>query len=132
MPLVAATYLSKFSVPPFGAMGLALVTPLMLVAAVGGFLAGLMELHLRRALLFALMLGILLGLQVLTADSFSIGSLALLVVVHLPYVFQQRRRQGPDGDVLQYFQRTALLIGLLGIAQYLLQFPLGPPVRLPD
>ncbi len=124
-PLLAATYFSKFSVPPFGAMGLALATPLLLVVALVGFLAGLMELQLARAGAFVLMLATLLSLQVIAADNFSIGSLALLVVVHLPYVFQQRRRQRPGDDVLQYFQRTALVIAGLGIAQYLLQFPLG-------
>jgi hypothetical protein len=130
-PLIAATYLSKFSVPPFGAMGLALVTPLLLLVAVGGFVSGLMVLHLRRALAFALMIGTLLLLQVFAADGFSLGSMALLIVAHLPYVFQQRRSERPRDEILRYFQQLAMVIAVLGIAQYCLQFLLGPALSFP-
>src|SRR4051812_28367941 len=80
LPLVAGTYLSKLSVPPFGALGLALATPLMAAVAVGGFATGRMVLHARRAFAFALMVVVLLTLQIVAADHFSVGSLALLLV----------------------------------------------------
>ncbi|MDY0748913.1 hypothetical protein SNE35_30730 [Paucibacter sp. R3-3] len=130
-PLVAATYLSKFSVPPFGAMGLAIAIPLVFGAALVGFAAGAMQLQLRRALAFALMLATLLTLQVLAADGFSPGSLALLVVIYLPYAVQLSRAERPQDDVLPFFLQTALVIGLLGIAQYVLQFALGPALAFP-
>ena len=131
LPLVAGTYLSKLSVPPFGALGLALATPLMAAVAIGGFATGRMVIHARRALAFALMVAVLLSLQVATADHFSLGSLALLLVVHLPYVVQLRRVERARDDVLRYFLRVALVIGVLGIAQYAGQFAIGATYAFP-
>ncbi|WP_144006784.1 hypothetical protein [Pelomonas sp. KK5] len=128
-PLYGATVLSKLSVPPFGAMGLALVTPLLALAALLGLAGGQMELHARRALAFALMLATLVLLQVLAVDSYSPASLLLLVVAHLPYVVQQRRAGGED--VLVLFQQLALVLAVLGIAQYALQSTLGPALVFP-
>ncbi len=131
LPLVVGTYLSKLSVPPFGAMGLALSIPLMAAVAVGGFAAGLMVLHVRRAFAFVLMLAVLLSLQVVAADHFSPNSLALLVVVHLPYAFQLRRTERRRDNALRYFQRIAMTIAVLGILQYVGQFVIGAKYAFP-
>jgi len=131
LPLVAGTYLSKLSVPPFGALGLALATPLMAAVAVGGFATGRMVLHARRAFAFALMVVVLLTLQIVAADHFSLGSLALLLVVHLPYVVQLRRVERAHDDVLRYFQRVAMVIGIFGIVQYAGQFAIGATYAFP-
>jgi len=131
LPLVAGTYLSKLSVPPFGALGLALATPLMAAVAIGGFATGRMVVHARRAFAFALMVAVLLTLQIVAADHFSVGSLALLLVVHLPYVVQLRRVERARDDVLRYFLRVALVIGILGIVQYAGQFAIGATYAFP-
>ena len=130
-PVQGATYLSKLSMPPFGAMGLGLAIPLLFATAVAGFLSGLMVLNTRRAAAFTAMLALLLAQQVVTAEQFSVGSLTLLVVVHLPYVFQLRRVSGPTLDVLDYFQRTALVLAVLGVVQYVLQFVIGQALAFP-
>ncbi len=129
-PLIAATFLSKISMPPFGAMGLALTTPLMLAVAFAGFVSGQMVLHVRRALVFGVMLAVMMALQVVAAD-FSLGSLALLTVVHMPYIFQMRRQERPRDGFIEYFQGIVVVLGIVGIVQYGAQFVIGPVLAFP-
>lgn len=125
------TYLSKLSMPAMASLGLAAATPILAAVALGGFASGLMVLHARRALAFALMVAVLLTLQIVAADHFSMGSLSLLMVVNLPYVFQLRRAEPARDGVLPYFQRLVLVIGVLGIVQYGAQFAIGATYAFP-
>jgi hypothetical protein len=120
-PLVAATFLSKFAFPPFGALGIGVSLFLVLAALMLGSYADCVRIDARRLTLFALMIGCLGLMQIFQPGAFSPTSLLLLVAVHLPYVFTVPH--GNDGErIIKFFIQIVTVFALLGIAQYVLQF----------
>jgi hypothetical protein len=135
VPALSVTYLSKFSVPPFGAMGLTLAIPLIFLASIGGLLTGRLHVAVRRFLFFVATMAVLWGIQLLRGEPFSVSSLLLLTVLHLPYVLfipQGGESKGPQYDqALRQFQNIAVVIAGLGVVQYVTQFFLGPALAFP-
>jgi hypothetical protein len=120
-PLIGATFLSKFSFPPFGALGIDISVFLVLAALMVGSVADCVRIDPRRLTLFALMICCLGLMQIFQPGAFSPTSLLLLVAVHLPYVFTVP--QSNDGErIIKFFIQIATVFALLGIAQYGLQF----------
>jgi len=130
VPAVTASFLSKLSIPPFGAMGLSLSVPLLCLAGMVGLLLGRMVADVGRLLAYIALLALLWGMQVLRNETFSVTSLVLFTLLHFPYVLQFRRT--PDYTrVLAFFQGVALTIAVLGIVQYAVQFLIGPTLAFP-
>src|SRR5580658_9178037 len=86
-PLLSATILAKIAVPPFGARGLGIGIPVIFIALAVGMMAGRLRFDGPRLAFYLLMIGLLGCLQILRSESFSASSMALLIAVHLPYVF---------------------------------------------
>jgi uncharacterized membrane protein YagU involved in acid resistance len=131
LPLISVTYLAKFSVPPFGAMGLALSIPLAFAVALFGTSAGRMVFDVRRTFAFVGAFAFIVCVQLLYIDEFSLPSLLLFFVIHLPYVFRLRRPKISSEQVLAYFQQLGLIVGICGLVQYGAQFVLGPTLAFP-
>ena len=130
VPAITASFLSKLSIPPFGAMGLSLSVPLLCLTGTVGLLMGRLVADTGRLLAFIALLALLWGMQVLRNDTFSVTSLVLFTLLHFPYVLQLKRT--PDYDrVLAFFQGVALTIAVLGIVQYAVQFLIGPTLAFP-
>ena len=120
-PLIGATVLSKFAIPPFGAQGIDISLFLVLAALAAGSIAGCIRFEPRRLTLYVTLIGILGLMQIVQPDSFSVLSLLLLAAVHLPYVFTV-----PDSDhgdrIIKFFLGIVTVFACCGIAQYSLQF----------
>jgi len=120
-PLIGATVLSKFAIPPFGAQGIDISLFLLLGALAAGSIGGCIRFEPRRLTLYVALIGILGLIQIVQPDSFSVLSLLLLAAVHLPYVFTVP--DGDDGDrIIKFFLGIVTVFAWCGIAQYSLQF----------
>src|SRR5580692_9850444 len=58
-PLVAATILSKFAIPPFGAQGIDISFLLLLAALIVGSIGGSIQIEPRRLTLYVMLMGFL-------------------------------------------------------------------------
>ncbi len=130
VPPIAASYLSKLSVPPFGAMGLSLSIPMLCSAGVVGLAAGRLVFDSKRLLAYIAVVALLWGMQITRNEAFSATSLVLFTALHFPYALQLRRSPEP-ATVLGFFQGIALSIAVLGIVQYGIQFEIGPTLAFP-
>jgi hypothetical protein len=129
-PLIGATFLSKFAIPPFGKQGIGISLFVLLAAVIAGTVGGGMRIEPRRLTLYFMLVGLLGLIQLLQPEAFSPLSLLLLVAVHLPYVVTVPH--GDDGDrIVKLFLGIATVLALLGIAQYGLQFFVDPSLLFP-
>ena len=130
MPLIGATFLSKFAFPPFGAQGIGISLFVLLAVVVASVVGGAMRAEPRRMTLYFMLVGSLGLIQILQPESFSPLSLLLLAAVHLPYAVTV-----PNSDdgrrIVDLFLRCATVLALLGIAQYGLQFLVNPRFLFP-
>jgi hypothetical protein len=131
VPLIAVTFLAKLSVPPYNAVGLTLAIPLSFAAGAVGLLTGRMSVDVRRLAAFAFVFSLLWGIQVLRGEAYSVTSMLLMMVLHLPYVLFMRRQPAAYAEVLAAFQSVAMFIGACGIVQYFIQFGVGPALAFP-
>jgi hypothetical protein len=120
-PLLSATILAKIAVPPFGARGLGIGIPVIFIALAFGMMAGRLRFDGPRLAFYLLMIGLLGCLQILRSESFSASSMALLIAVHLPYVFVLGRGRTYAQAVTRSFLDISTLLALCGIAQFVLQ-----------
>jgi hypothetical protein len=120
-PLIGATFLSKFAIPPFGAQGIGISLFVLLAVVIAGCVGGGMRIEPRRLALYFMLVGSLGLIQILQPDAFSPLSLLLLAAVHLPYVVTVPRSDDRD-RMIEFFLGVATVLALLGIAQYGLQF----------
>jgi hypothetical protein len=128
-PLIGATFISKFAVPPFGAQGIGISLFVLLAVVIAGTVGGGMRIEPRRLTLYFMLVGSLGLVQILQPEAFSPLSLLLLVAVHLPYVVTVPHS---DGDrIVELFLGIATVLALLGIAQYGLQFFINPTLLFP-
>jgi len=123
--VLAATLLQKFALPGSGRM-----IPLSLAVMLGAVLAGVLSgrLAFRPAVCAAYLstMGVLVLMAALGLGSrLSITSLALLVVIHLPYLFTLGSYALRPNIHLSYFNNVVCLIAVLGVAQFFLQFLVG-------
>jgi hypothetical protein len=130
MPLIGATFLSKFAFPPFGAQGIGISLFVLLAVVVASTVGGAMRFEPRRMTLYFMLVGSLGLIQILQPESFSPLSLLLLAAVHLPYAVSVPHSD--DGDrIINLFLGIATVLAVLGIAQYGLQFFVSPRFLFP-
>jgi hypothetical protein len=127
MALFCATVLYKFSVPPLGARGISLTLVLLPLVAVVGAAARMLTLDAFRLSLFLLLTGVLSVISLFGVKEFSVSSIAMFAVVHLPFIFIARRPDGLDAGIpaartlYSFFLNLALVIAFCGLAQFFLQ-----------
>jgi hypothetical protein len=123
MALFCASVLSKVSVPPFGERGIGIALFLLPLTACVGFAAGLLQIHPVRLALFLMLAGVLSITSLFGVAEFSISSMAMLVVLHLPFVFagNPSARAHETPRIHEFFLNLALIIGVCGMAQFFLQ-----------
>lgn len=131
MPVVMATLLSKFSPPLGNAMpGLSMVLPVCFAAVVVGVLSSRMQLAYNRLAWFLAMLSVLGLIQVWRGDMFSLTSVLMMGVLGLSYV-PVARAGVTSADAVRFFCNLSVLIALLGILQFVLQFVIGRDAAFP-
>jgi hypothetical protein len=121
-PLVAATILSKFAIPPFGAQGIDISFLLLLAALIVGSIGGCIHIEPRRLALYVMLMGFLGLIQIVQPDLFSTSSMLLLAALHLPYVFAVPHGDDGGDRIVKFFVGIVTVFALCGIAQYSLQF----------
>jgi hypothetical protein len=129
-PLVGATVLSKFTVPPLGAEGIDISLLFLLAALIVGSIGGCIRFEPGRLTLYVALIGILGLVQILQPELFSTSSMLLLAALHLPYIFTVPH--GDDGGrFIKFFIGTVTVFAWCGIAQYSLQFVVNPRFLFP-
>jgi len=121
-PIVGTTLLAKFGLPPFAASGIGLLYPLTFAMLGYGFLTGQLQFEPRRLAFFFTMLATLGLAQVMRPDSFSTTSFVMMTALTSTYIFTTRTLAVTTDDALRFFCNLTLLIALLGIGQFVIQF----------
>src|SRR6266700_1589117 len=91
MSIFCATLLSKLSVPPFGARGIGLSLFVLPLVAFVGFAARTLTLDAVRLALFLTLTGVLSVISIFGIEEFSVSSMAMFTVVHVPFIFAARQ-----------------------------------------
>lgn len=121
VPIAGASILSKFGIPGYAALGIGVALPLMMLALAFGMLDDRVRVDPRRLGLYCITLSVLILPQLLQAGTFSLNSLLMLALLHIPYVLVVVRGDELAPKVLTFFLHIARLLAVLAIAQYFLQ-----------
>ncbi len=130
IPILTATFLAKLAIPPLGANGISVAIPLIMAVLAIGLLYGRMVIEPKAMTIYLILIGTMVAMQSTAASGFSLMSLALLAVLHLPYGFRMLRPPRYS-RVIDFVQTVGLVLAVLGIIQYGLQFVVGPALAFP-
>lgn len=128
LPLIAATFLSKFAVPPLGARGIGITLGVILGAWLLGCMTNLFRIAPLRLALFSVIAGLMGAQLLLMGDAFSKSSLLLFVTLHIPFLFYLRAAPQDIERAANAFAVFAAIFALGAMAQFFLQFAI--PVKL--
>lgn len=132
LPILGATFFSKFSLPGVKAEGIGMGFPLIYLALIAGVcLAGIVRVEPVRLIFYCLMASVIGCITVLQGENISLPSLAFLMLLHLPYVFYIAGAERIMKMLSTAFLNIALFIALCGIGQYVLQFFVAPAYVFP-
>jgi hypothetical protein len=132
LPILGATFFSKFALPDVKAEGIGMGFPLLYLAlAAGACVAGIVRVEPARLIFYCLMASIIGGVAVLQGENISLPSLAFLILLHLPYVVYMAGAERVMKTLFAIFLNVALFIALCGIGQYVLQFFVAPAYVFP-
>lgn len=120
-PLLGASLLAKFGVPPLAAASFGIALPLVFVMLAIGALQDRIRIHPQRFCFYCIMLAALCLPQLLLAGRYSESSLLMLAALHFPYVLIVRDGSDYSQHVLRIFLSIASLLAALALAQYFLQ-----------
>ncbi|WP_218042531.1 hypothetical protein [Steroidobacter gossypii] len=120
-PIACASLLSKFGIPGYANLGIGIALPLMMLVLAFGMINDCVRIEPKRLGFYCITLSVLILPQLLQAGTFSLNSLMMLALLHLPYVLVVMRGDELAPKVLTFFLHIAKLLAVLGIAQYFLQ-----------
>jgi hypothetical protein len=131
VPLIAATFFSKFALPPLGELGISIGVGVILLAVVVGAVWGRIELAPGSLLVFLLFMAFL-GLSPLYRGvDFSPLSVLFTAALHFPYVLRVKGAQDRTDEMLKLFSDYAVFFACCGIVQFGLQFVIGSALAFP-
>jgi hypothetical protein len=132
LPILGATFFSKFALPGVKAEGIGMGFPILYLALAAGMCAaGIVRIEPARLIFYCLMVSVIGGVTVLQGENISLPSLAFLMLLHLPYVVYMADAERVMKTIVAVFLNVALLIALCGIGQYVLQFFVAPAYVFP-
>jgi hypothetical protein len=120
-PIACASVLSKFGIPGYASLGIGIALPLMMLMLTFGMLDNRVRIEPRRLGFYGITLAVLTLPQLLQAGTFSLNSLMMLALLHVPYVLVVVRGDELAPKVLAFFLLIARVLAVLAIAQYFLQ-----------
>lgn len=120
-PIACASLLSKFGIPGYANLGIGIAMPLMMLMLAFGMVNDCVRIEPKRLGFYCITLSVLILPQLLQAGTFSLNSLMMLALLHLPYVLVVMRGDELAPKVLTFFLHIARLLAVLAIAQYFLQ-----------
>lgn len=120
-PIACASLLSKFGIPGYTTLGIGIALPLMMLVLAFGIINDGVRIEPRRLGFYGITLSVLILPQLLRAGTFSLNSLMMLALLHLPYVLVVKRGDELAPKALTFFLYIARLLAVLAVAQYYLQ-----------
>lgn len=120
-PIACASLLSKFGIPGYANLGIGLALPLMMLALGIGVLNDNVRIEPKRLAFYGITLAVLILPQLLRAGTFSLNSLMMLALLHIPYVLVVTRGSELVPKALTFFLYIARVLAVLAVAQYFLQ-----------
>jgi hypothetical protein len=120
-PIACASLLSKFGIPGYANLGIGIAIPLMMLVLGFGMINDCVRIEPRRLGFYCITLAVLILPQLLQAGMFSLDSLMMLAVLHIPYVLVVVRGDELVPKALTFFLYIARLLACLAVAQYFLQ-----------
>jgi hypothetical protein len=126
-PVLCATLLAKFGLPPLASIGIGLLYPLTFGLIAYGFITGQLQFESRRLTFFLIVLSSLGFMQLLRTDSFSFPSFVMMTALASTFVFTTGTSSVTSAEAHRFFGNLSAFVALLGIAQFFVQF-LGNPL----
>ncbi len=120
-PIACASLLSKFGIPGYAVLGIGIAIPVMMLVIAYGVVNNCVRIEPRRLGFYCITLSVLILPQLLQAGTFSLDSLMMLALLHIPYVLVVVRGDELVPKALTFFFYVARLLACLAIAQYFLQ-----------
>lgn len=120
-PIVCASLLSKFGIPGYANLGIGIALPLMMLALGFGMVDNRVRIEPKRLGFYCITLAVLILPQLMRAGTFSLNSLLILALLHIPYVLVVVRGDELAPKVLTFFLHIAKLLAVLAVVQYFLQ-----------
>jgi len=121
-PVICATLLAKFGLPPLASIGIGLLYPLTFALIGYGFVTGQLHFEWRRLAFFLVVLSTLGLMQLMRTDSFSLPSFIMMTALASTFVFTTRTTAVTSQDALNFFCNLSAFVALLGIGQFFVQF----------
>lgn len=120
-PIACASLLSKFGIPGFATLGIGIAIPLLMLVLGFGMLNDCVRIEPRRLGFYCITLAVLILPQLLQAGTFSLDSLMMLALLHIPYVLVVVRGDELAPKAVTFFLYIARMLAVLGVVQYFLQ-----------
>lgn len=120
-PIACASLLSKFGIPGYANLGIGIALPVLMLALAFGMLNDSVRIEPKRLSFYCFTLAVLILPQLLRAGTFSMNSLYMLALLHIPYVLVLVRGAELAPKVLTFFLYIARMLAVLAIGQYFLQ-----------
>lgn len=120
-PIACASLLSKFGIPGYANLGIGIALPLLMLVLAFGILNDGVRIEPRRLGFYCITLAVLILPQLLQAGTFSLNSLMMLALLHLPYALVAKRGDELAPKALTFFLYIARLLAVLAVVQYVLQ-----------
>jgi hypothetical protein len=131
MPIIGVTLVSKIAVE-VGGREILIGVPAILGATALGAFTGRLQIEPSRFMMYLGVCAILVAEQAFAVYAFSGTSLALLLALHIPYVFQlQGLTDEHRAEQLARFVNLTFFICIAGIIQYFAQFAIGARYAYP-
>lgn len=110
---------------------IAIAFVLSMTAVVALLVSGRMVFNPLRLLIFSWMAAALVGTLVVARAGYSVASMALMLAIALPYVFQFRAGLLDALEPLRQFRALVTVLAVLGITQFFAQFVVGKDLAFP-
>lgn len=130
-PIVCATLLSKFALPPLSYLGINLLYPVTLALMAYGFLTGQLQFESRRLTLLFIMLGTLGLMQLMRTGPFSMPSFLMMSALATMFVFTTTSSAVTSDTAYRFFCNLSALIALFGVMQFFVQYAGNPALTFP-
>jgi hypothetical protein len=131
MPIIGVTVVSKIAVE-IGGREILIGVPAILGATLLGIFTGRLQVEPTRLMMYLGVCAILVAEQAFAVYAFSGSSLALLLALHVPYIFRlQGLTDEHRAEQLARFVNLTYFICIAGIIQYFAQFIIGARYAYP-
>jgi hypothetical protein len=131
LPIIGVTIVSKLAIE-IGGREILIGIPAILGATAIGAFTGRLQVEPTRLMMYLGVCAILVAEQAFAAYSFSGTSLTLLLMLHIPYIFQLKGLTDQHrAEQLARFVNLTFIICIMGIVQYFAQFVIGARYAYP-